>query len=118
MKISVKALAATIAVAATIGTGPAEARGFIAGALKDLGVFNEEQRRALDRTHEAFGKPLDRRSGTRSPKGVQATKPAVCVSTSRCARTANQLQRRSRPEALIDQLAAAIECTRDNELRC
>ncbi len=54
--------AVTIAIAAS-SVNTASAEGFLAGLARDIGIIDENQRRALDDWHAANGSPLDRVPG-------------------------------------------------------
>lgn len=59
MNANLKKIFSAVVVIGTLTSANAQACGFIACALRDLGVINESQRQVLDGAHEALDRPLD-----------------------------------------------------------
>ena len=71
-------IAASVASVMT-ASAPAFACGFIACALRDVGVINEDQRRALDQKHEEMGRPLDHAANQAAGAAANAVVPGSGV---------------------------------------
>ncbi len=69
-------LVVAVALSSVMLSQTVAAEGFLAGTLRDLGVIDEEQRRALDGAHAAMGNPLDHAANATAnfyaPGSVQA----------------------------------------------